>query len=160
MKKMTLKNIIRRLKRKEEPCPHPGPAKTKDVAEAEIVELKAVVAAGVRNMRAGGERVGKVVFSVITFIFSIAVLFFLTSILSSKEIVAFSGNFGTLKPVSILVSNPYSLTVKLEVKCSWNEEKNTYDYVRLFTIPGKSKILMKVPRTYEHCQIWPKIKFF
>jgi len=105
-------------------------------------------------------RIKKIIMSITTLSASLLILFFITALLSGSNMIAFGDSFGTVKPVEITTYNPYSLQVFLEVKCDWDNKNKKYRYIRLFTVPGKSQVVMKVPRIYEKCQIWPKIKFF
>ena len=60
----------------------------------------------------------------------------------------------------IEVHNVYSLDVRVELKCDYNNNTKQFDLHRFYQIPGKKVIIISVPNKYKRCQIWPKVKFF
>ena len=59
--------------------------------------------------------------------------------------------------VRIETHNPYSLTVKLEVKCDYDWKTKNYKYYENVLIKGKKDVTLLVPNSLKRCEIWPKI---
>ena len=62
--------------------------------------------------------------------------------------------------VRITTFNPYSMTVKLEIKCDWDADVEEFKYHKFITIEGKKSTDIIVPNTFKNCQIWSKVKIF
>lgn len=68
-------------------------------------------------------------------------------------------SFAQNNVVKITIFNPYSLTVRCEVKCDFNWKINKFIYHEFIFIRGKKNITISVPNKLTQCQIWPKLIF-
>ena len=62
--------------------------------------------------------------------------------------------------LTIKISNPYSFDVDAEVKCDWNDEKQTFDYHERFVFPADQITNIQIPKAQKSCEIWPHVKLF
>lgn len=75
--------------------------------------------------------------------------------------IAHKANAETIQSsyTEIEVHNVYSLNVRIELKCDYNNNTKQFDLHRFYEIPGKKVAVITVPNRYKKCQIWPKLKF-
>lgn len=53
------------------------------------------------------------------------------------------------------VYNPYTVELKLEVKCDHDYKTNKYKYYKIVTIRRQSNITLYTPQNLNRCEIWP-----
>jgi len=62
--------------------------------------------------------------------------------------------------VRITTFNPYSMTVKLEIKCDWNMDLEEFKYHKFIIIEGKKSTDIIVPNTLKIVKFGPRLKYF
>ena len=59
------------------------------------------------------------------------------------------------------IHNPFSISVKLIVKCDFNYKTKKYNFYKIIIMNKKSKIYMNFPYGFKKCEIWPvNVKIF
>ena len=66
-------------------------------------------------------------------------------------------SFGSDNSTKLVIYNPYSLGVKVEIKCDYNYKTKKFEFHKFMKVPGKKNTIISVPKNLNRCQIWPKI---
>jgi hypothetical protein len=53
--------------------------------------------------------------------------------------------------------NPYSFGISIEVKCDWNNQTRSFNFLKYYLLPGKESITLRIPKTMSKCEVWPKV---
>jgi len=59
--------------------------------------------------------------------------------------------------VILEVNNPYSMEVRLEVKCDHDWTLNRFRFHRFISVGANQGTTIAVPNNLKRCQIWPKV---
>jgi len=59
--------------------------------------------------------------------------------------------------MTIQVTIPYSIGVRLEVKCDWEWQKNAYKFHKFILVPSKQPTTIRIPNYLKSCEAWPKL---
>ena len=57
------------------------------------------------------------------------------------------------KHTELKIYNPYSVSVKMLVKCDYY--KNKYKFLKTYKLKKKSNITIKIPLNMKKCEVWP-----
>lgn len=60
----------------------------------------------------------------------------------------------------IMINNPYSVKVKFELKCDYDNKAKKYKLYKKYLLPKKSRLIIDIPRGSRRCQVWPQVKYF
>lgn len=59
--------------------------------------------------------------------------------------------------IKIEVHNPYTISLKIDSKCDYNEETEDFNYAGQFILKAKKTSFIVMPHWVRHCQFWPSI---
>ncbi len=59
------------------------------------------------------------------------------------------------KLIKLTIYNPFFLTVTMEAKCNWSNEKKDFLFYKKFVVPKRSNVAIMVPSVLDDCEVWP-----